>query len=98
MDDPSVNIEGIDKVKLLEQLWANTSCQGICEFANPSYNRQLAEKTIAKNEYIDYFCKRPIKCDLSGKVALTRLYDRDSKMSFKDVVRNIRKQDYSANK
>lgn len=91
MMETSVDIDGIDKVYLLEQLWYNTSPNGFNKLFTQSFKKEEAEKIIAKREYIDYFCGHPIKCDLSGKVASTRLYNRDSQKTFEDVVKDIRK-------
>lgn len=67
-----VDINGLDKVELLRQLWF---AQTTAFYAEPfdSYAAQNATR-----RYIDYFCGRPIKCDLSSNFVDPYLYDRDA--------------------
>lgn len=76
-----VDISGIDKVILLRELWYNQKNasfyvnHGICSPVWNSETDALAKKAV--NKYIDYFNGRCIKCDLSGNIANSYLYDRD---------------------
>ena len=87
--ESTINIEGIDKIHLLQCLWENTSPKGLGKL-NPNINFNHADARDIIDHPIDYFNGRPIKSDLSGNTALTRLYNRDSKTTFEDVVKNIR--------
>ena len=87
--ESTINIEGIDKIHLLQCLWENTSPIGLGKL-NPNINFNHADARDIIDHPIDYFNGRPIKSNLSGNTALTRLYNRDSKTTFEDVVKNIR--------
>jgi hypothetical protein len=87
-----VNIQGIDKLRLLEALWTRSQpaaffrMQGI---SPPPFNMNEAQKAV--HQYIDYFCGRVIKCDLSGNEADPWGYDRDNgNGAFQSVVNSLR--------
>ena len=90
--EPTIDIKGISKVQLLQHLWENTSIPGLLGFLTPSipFSKHGAEEAVKRD--IDYYQGRPIKCDISGDTAYTRLYDRDSSKSFKDIVNDIREK------
>lgn len=93
IQEPVCDISGIDKVLLLQRLWENTNVLGLgalrfAERLNLPFNKKMAAKCV--QDYVDYFDGRPIKCDLTGDKAYTRLYDRDSSKPFKNVVNDIR--------
>ena len=74
-----INISGIDRVELLKALWHNSPPAAFFGFNGmppPEWNQTEAQKAV-KN-YVDYYCGRIIKCDLSGDVADTSLYNRDN--------------------
>ena len=84
------DISGLDKVELLHELWKN---QTVAPFfagrgSSPSFDRNDAIKAL-KN-YIDYFCGRAIKANLSGDTADFGSYNRDTKTPAEDVIDNFR--------
>ncbi|CAL4072217.1 unnamed protein product, partial [Meganyctiphanes norvegica] len=91
--ESEVDISGIDKVLLLQRLWENTNLGGfgglrLAEKFKLPFNKESAKSAVEKD--IDYFDGKPIKCDISGDLAFSRLYDRDSSKPFKDIVKEIR--------
>jgi hypothetical protein len=75
-----VDISGVDKLQLLEALWSNQKTASF--FTNPpqlapGFDHSAATAAIARG-YIDYFCGRAIKADLSGDYVIPYLYDRDA--------------------
>lgn len=89
----SVNITGVDKVALLHALWKNqkTACffNSFNAVYAPSFNVEAAQEAV--KTYIDYFCGRAIKCDLSGDTVSPDLYDRDvSNGKFAAVVQDMK--------
>ena len=87
----AVNIRGLDKVYLLKQLWENAnSVEWTAKIYHRPFKKKEAEKTIAKNEFIDCFCGRSIKSDLSTDFASPKLYNKESNKSFENIVRDIR--------
>ena len=94
-ENHKIDIKGIPKVLLLQHLWENTSPPGDLKFiwkflTTIPFNKHIAEKGIKRD--LDYYQGRPIKCDISGDTAYTKLYDRDSSKSFKDIVNDIREE------
>lgn len=73
----SVDITNIDKVKLLEALWNNSKPAVFLSMRGLVVDFDRNQAIIAVNGYIDYFCGRCIKTDLSGNTALSYAYDRD---------------------
>lgn len=93
----SVNIEGIDKVKLLHALWTNMHiAQGALIASIISSDKthiifDIDKASSAVLGYIDYFQGRCIKSDLSGNEVDPFLYDRDAgEGAFKRIVDELR--------
>ena len=87
----SISIKGIDKVVLLEELWNNAKTAGFFEMNDIPclpFETKLAHNAI-QNGYINYFCGRMIKADISGDVMKTYLYERDSKKTVKAIITNL---------
>ena len=88
----SINISGLSKVDLLERLWTRIKPATFFAFnpsAAPSFNKEEAKKAV--EVYIDYFCGRCIKSDLSGDTAYTFLYNRNAgNGAFEKVVEGMR--------
>ena len=77
-DSTKISIKGLDKVDLLERLWSNRKPASFFRFSgidSPSFDK--SQSKLAIKGYIDYFCGRCIKIDISGDEADYRLYDRD---------------------
>ena len=87
-----VDIAGLDKVALLERLWQHMQPAGFFAEASlhaPTFDKNKAK--VATRGYIDYFCGRCIKCDLSGDEADAYLYDRDTGAgTFAAIVQDMR--------
>ena len=88
------DISGLDKVELLSQLWQNNKPASFFKTTTlvmpPSFDRKRAEAAVTE-DYIDYFCGRCIKCDLSGDTVNPWGYDRDmGQGSFDRVVSRMR--------
>jgi hypothetical protein len=74
----SVNIADVSKVALLKALWISSKPAAFFTFSGaipPSFNE--AEAITAVKSFIDYFCGRLIKTDISGDTADPSGYDRD---------------------
>ena len=93
MERKKIDIKGLDKVTLLKKLWDNAiSCQPkmvvIAEF-------DFDEAKESIDYYLDYFCGRPIKCNLSKDLVDPFLYDENfGEGAFKNVVDSLRSGDY----
>jgi hypothetical protein len=73
-----IDIEGIDKISLLEELWNKSpvaSFYTLNKILPPKFDKDKASKDV--HEYIDYFCGRVIKSNLSGNYVNPQGYDRD---------------------
>jgi predicted HAD superfamily Cof-like phosphohydrolase len=75
-------------------MWKN---QRVASFfaggSGPSFNNEEADKAVDK--YIDYFCGRAIKADLSGDSVNSCAYNQDSYKRLEDIVANMsRKSNY----
>lgn len=90
-----INISGIDKGMLLHSLWLGQVPAGFFSANSvlpPDFNEEKASQ-IAKSGYIDYYCGRAIKTNLSGDSADPWLYDRDAgKGEFERIVKEIRER------
>lgn len=90
----SVNISGLSKVDLLERLWNRMKPAAFFAFnlsLAPSFNKDEAKKDV--KGYIDYFCGRCIKSDLSGDTANTSLYNRDAgNGAFEEIVKKMQEE------
>jgi hypothetical protein len=88
-NDNEINIKGLNKVDILKILWKNTEPSAIYKARNKK-NFDTFDQSAALIEvegYIDYFCGRAIKMDLSKDVIDTGLYDRDSKISAREALK-----------
>lgn len=90
--DGKIYIGDLNKVDLLKALWDNAKPAAFYGFsgrAAPSLDE--ASATAAVSKYIDYFCGRCIKSDLSKDYAGTWGYDRDyGSGSFACIVNKVR--------
>ncbi len=88
----SVSIKGLEKVKLLKALWDHTKPAAFFTFSglpSPEFDEGAAKKEVLT--YIDYFCGRCIKTDLSGDTADPTSYDADwGEGLFQKIVTSIR--------
>ncbi len=82
-DGNLVHIDAVDKVVLLRELWEQAPLSHFFlttpTAEKPTWDVSSAELSV--HSYIDYFCGRPIKCDLSGDVVDSNqvsLYERFS--------------------
>lgn len=93
--DNSIDISGINKGILLHSLWkgqVTESFFGSNSVSPPDFNEDQATK-VAKAGYIDYYCGRAIKTDLSKDAVDPWLYDRDAgKGEFQRIVKEIRER------
>jgi len=92
-DSYNINIAGLDKIKLLRALWdVNPPAISfkLNDLTPPLFDEDQA-KTDVKS-HIDYFQGRLIKMDLSGDTIYSRLYDRDSFISAKEIVDRLRSE------
>ena len=75
-----IDITGLNKVELLHELWCGQKLAGFFEQMSqcaPPFD-ELEANVAVRNGYIDYFCGRCIKTDLSKDIISPRLYDRDA--------------------
>ena len=76
-DTTTIDITGIDKVALLKELHKMQKIAGFFfAVTGPPFDNELAASAVTG--YIDYFCGRAIKADISQNSVDTRLYDRDA--------------------
>jgi len=89
----TIDISGLDKVELLERLWSRQIVASFFRMSgrpSPAFDRKRAADAV-KADYIDYFCGRCIKTDLSKDVVDPRLYDRDAGAgAFAEIVAEMR--------
>ena len=87
-----INIEGIDKVTLLKELWSKQIVASFFitnDLPPPPFDEVLATKAVKK--FIDYFCGRAIKSNLSKDEVDTTNYNRDAGEGvFEDIVKKLR--------
>jgi len=86
----TIDITGLDKVKLLKCMWDNVPFMGCNKDRGYAFKFDEEEAKEAVKNYIDYFCGKCIKTDLSGDTCESRLYNHDSKMPLEDVIENMR--------
>jgi len=87
----TISIEGLDKLTLLHKLWLNAPVASFFStgiIPPPAFNFVQAQSVL--DNYIDYFCGRPIKMNLSGDSILPSLYDRDAPNPASSVVASMR--------
>lgn len=91
--DNIVDIHGLDKATLLLEMWLNQAPAAFFAMNNqcaPGFDKASARNVAAKG-YIDYFCGRCIKTDISGDAADPEMYDRDSgKGTLRKIVQRMR--------
>jgi hypothetical protein len=87
----SVDITGIDKVELLRALHEGQVTAGFFGgLPGPSFDECRASEAV-KQGYIDYFCGRAIKTDISGDSADSFLYNRDAgNGTFEEIVQRLK--------
>ena len=86
-----VDITNIDKVKLLKALWQNSKPAVFLSMRGITVDFDIKTAQQAVNTYIDYFCGRCIKCDLSGDYVNPIGYDRDYGVGrFQQIVNSIK--------
>ena len=74
-----ISIKGLSKAAVLVALHNGTRPLGLGFLqARDSVSEADAETQLARGTYVDYFCGRPIKVDLSGDELEEYLYDRDA--------------------
>jgi hypothetical protein len=83
-----VSIKGLCKITLLREMWKN---QKVAAFfgggSGPAFNYQ--EASLVVHGYIDYFCGRAMKVDLSGDYVNPYAYNRDSNKKLEDIVASL---------
>jgi len=90
----SINIKDLDRDRLLEELW-NRSKPALFYTSTglpaPVFNLEKYKREISEDGYIDYFCGRLIKTNLSGDIVDPYLYDRDNgEGAFQSVVDKLK--------
>jgi hypothetical protein len=86
-----VDITNIDKVKLLEALWKNSQPAVFLSMRCMVVDFDKNKANMAVNKYIDYFCGRCIKTDLSTNTVNPYLYDRDyGSGKFQQIVNSLK--------
>lgn len=79
-----VNISGIPKDVLIEEMWKNQI---------PITTSLFEKEKVDYTKYIDYLCGRAIKADISGNACDPRLYDRDAGFgTFSKIVLKLKKE------
>jgi hypothetical protein len=92
-----IDIRSIDKVQLLEKLWSSKQPAAFFQTfdayivgANPPGFDSVEAVSAVKN-YIDYFCGRAIKSDISGDTAYPGGFDRREKEgAFKKIIDSLK--------
>ena len=87
-----ISIKGLCKITILKKMWERTNIATFILIHGtraPSFDEKSAEKAVTG--YIDYFCGRPIKIDLSKDEVNPRLYDRDAGQgTFEQIISEIK--------
>lgn len=87
-----ISIKGLCKTTILKKMWERTITARFFSFSGvspPLFDEKSAEEAVAR--YIDYFCGRPIKTDLSKDEVDPYLYDRDAgKGTFEQIISEIK--------
>ena len=87
----ATSIENVDKVALLRALWENAKPAAF--FLRNSIPPHAFDEKAASTQlktYIDYFCGRCIKIDLSGNMVDFSLYNRDVEVPGETIVAKLR--------
>lgn len=79
MED-KISIEGMDKTKVLEALYASARPQGLgfLHFRPGPLMEGEAAEILSQTTYIDYLMGRVMKVELGGGILNPWLYDRDN--------------------
>ncbi len=89
-----VSIKGLNKVKLLKELWAYAvvhECYRKYAVSQPRWNKTLAKEVVKKGQ-IDLFQGRYICSDLSGDTIDTCEYDLHNRfMKAEEIIKLIYK-------
>jgi hypothetical protein len=87
----SVDITGINKITLLFAMWQGMHpAKFFGGLDGPTFDRELAKEAV--KSYIDYFCGRCIKTDLSKDTVDPWLYNRDAGAgAFEKIVEKLKK-------
>lgn len=91
----TIDIRGINRDKLLYQLWLNQTTASFFSFSGnspPLYDADTAKKSADRFGYVDYACGRAIKATIFGSDEVDpRMYDRDAGPgTFQRVVEQLR--------
>jgi len=76
-----LTFQNLTKVALLQALWNETSFASwfaSTGWSTPPFDLNKAKEVIQAGGYIDYFCGKPIKTDISKDTVDPWLYDRDA--------------------
>jgi hypothetical protein len=93
-DGNVIDISGIPKPRLLEELWNHARVAGFFG-RNPQIYPLFVPPPQDSKWSFDYYCGRSIKTDISGDTANVCGYDRDSgRGKFAEIVANLRFQLY----
>lgn len=88
----SVLIKDLDKVEVLRALWNNSEPAVFFKISgkqSPPFDETEAKKAV--NQYIDYFCGRVIKMDLSKNViSAVSTYESDTGKKVAAIIDNLR--------
>lgn len=88
----TINIEDLDKLRLLNHLWNNQVPASFFYFSKtplPKWNEKEAQEKI--KYWVNYIGGRQIGMDLSQKVVNSDEYDKTSKLKAQEIVDAIRK-------
>lgn len=93
-----INIAGIDKLKLIEALWAGQKPAlffSINDVLAPKFDKEHAKMILEVNKgYFGYICGRRIKTNIAGDFVDPERYDDDPDTgpgTFEKIVSNLRK-------
>lgn len=86
----SVNISQLSKVQLLKELVIAAKKDAYQSTIEHLFDENVAQELI-DNGFIDYYCGRAVKVDLTQNNVDPSLYDRDAgRGTFETVVKNLR--------
>lgn len=87
-----VNIQGLDRVKLLKVLWEQQPPALFYSLAPdcpiPKWDEAEARDAL-KYGYIDYFCGRCIKTDITKDIVDTKEYNASRGPTFEDAISKL---------
>ncbi len=90
-----IDISELDRIELLQRLWTNQSVAPFFtskpNIEKPKFDYGQAKDILEEKEYIDYFCGRCIKTNLTEDLVNPRSYDRDAgEGTFASIVKDMR--------